>query len=140
MRAMCQCGAGRPVHRKASRYSMCQDINLSSVPSVGQRTGSSYSTTDWTDWTDLLVEERDQKVSGGLGGVPPWAFRHRSLLKTRLGSTLCRNSQSCLAGPSKPPQSKIAAVGSTKRLPWSHNDILRLVRGSRPLDFYFTTG
>ena len=32
-------------------------------------------------------EERDQKVSGGLGGVPPWAFRHRSLLKTRLGSS-----------------------------------------------------
>ena len=75
-------------------------------------------------------EERDQKVSGGLGGVLPWAFRHRSLLKTSLGSTLWRNSQSCLAGPSKPPESKIAAVGSTKRLPWSHNDILRLVRGS----------
>ena len=31
------------------------------------------------------MEERDQKVSVGLGGVPPWAFRHRSLLKTRLG-------------------------------------------------------
>ena len=43
--------------------------------------------TDWTDWTDSLVEEIDQKVSGGLGGVPPWAFRHRSLLKTRLGSS-----------------------------------------------------
>ena len=40
-----------------------------------------------TDWTDTLVEEIDQKVSGGLGGVPPWAFRHRSLLKTRLGSS-----------------------------------------------------
>ena len=52
MRAMCQCGAGRPVHRKASRYSMCQDINLSSVPSVGHKTGSSYSTTDRTDRTD----------------------------------------------------------------------------------------
>ena len=26
------------------------------------------------------------------------------------------------------PQNKIAAVGSTKRLPWSHNDILRLVK------------
>ena len=77
----------RPVHRKASRYSMCQDINLSSVPSVGQRIGSSYSTTDWTDRTDLLVEERDQKVSVGLGGVPPWAFRHRSLLKTSLDSS-----------------------------------------------------
>ena len=25
--------------------------------------------------------------SGGLGGVPPWAFRHRSLLKTSLGSS-----------------------------------------------------
>ena len=45
------------------------------------------STTDWTDLTDLLVEEIDQKVSVGLGGVPPWAFRHRSLLKTRLGSS-----------------------------------------------------
>ena len=33
-------GRGRPEYRKASRYSMCQDINLSSVPSVGQRTGS----------------------------------------------------------------------------------------------------
>ena len=72
---MCQCGVGgKPVHRKASRYSMCQYINLTSVPSVGQSTGSSYSTTDRTD---SLVEERDQKVSGGLGGVPPWAFRHR---------------------------------------------------------------
>ena len=70
--------------------------------------------TDKTDRTDLLVEEIDQKVSGGLGGVPPWAFRHRSLLKTSLGSTLWRNSQSCLAGPSKPPENKIAAVGSTK--------------------------
>ena len=64
----------------------------------------------------------------GLGGVSPWAFRHRSLLKTRLGSTLWRNSQSCLAGPSNPPENKMAAVGSTKRLPWSHNDILRLVK------------
>ena len=44
-------------------------------------------TTDRTDRTDLLVEERDQKVSVGLGGVPPWAFRHRSLLKTSLGSS-----------------------------------------------------
>ena len=35
------------------------------------------STTDRTDRTDSLVEERDQKVSVGLGGVPPWAFRHR---------------------------------------------------------------
>ena len=32
-------------------------------------------------------EERDQKVSVGLGGVPPWAFRHRTLLKTSLGSS-----------------------------------------------------
>ena len=78
---------GRPVHRKASRYSMCQDIKLSSVPSVGQRTGSSYFTTDRTDLADLLVEERDQKVSVGLGGVSPWVFRHRSLLKTSLGSS-----------------------------------------------------
>ena len=47
-----------------------------------------FSTTDWTDWTDgTCVEDIDQKVSGGLGGVPPWAFRHRSLLKTRLGSS-----------------------------------------------------
>ena len=80
-------GWGRPVHRKASRYSMCQDINLSSIPSVGQRIGSSYSTTDWTDLADSLVVEIDQKVSVGLGGIPPWAFRHRSLLKTRLGSS-----------------------------------------------------
>ena len=32
-------------------------------------------------------EEKDQKVSVGLGCVPPWAFRHRSLLKTCLGSS-----------------------------------------------------
>ena len=56
---MCQCGTGRPVHRKASRYSMCQYINLSSVPSVRQRTGSSYSTTDWTDLADWLVDTDD---------------------------------------------------------------------------------
>ena len=49
--------------------------------------GNFCSTTDRTDLTDLLVEEIDQKVSGGLGGIPPWAFRHRSLLKTRLGSS-----------------------------------------------------
>ena len=66
---MCQCGVSRPVHRKASRYSMCQDINLSSVPSVRQRIGSSYSTTDRTDSTDLFVEERDQKVC-----CFPWAY------------------------------------------------------------------
>ena len=80
-------GWDRPVHHKTSRYSICQDINLSSVPSVGHKTGSSFPTTDRTDFADLLVEERDQKVSGGLGGVPPWVFRHRSLLKTRLGSS-----------------------------------------------------
>ena len=44
-----------------------------------------FSNTDRTDKS--CVEERDQKVSVGLGGVPPWAFRHRSLLKTRLGSS-----------------------------------------------------
>ena len=32
-----------------------------------------------------------------------------------------------------PPENKIAALGSTKRLRWSHNDILRLVRGSAPI-------
>ena len=62
-------GWGRPVQFNASRYSMCQDINLSSVPSVGQRTGSSYFTTDRTDLADLLVEERDQKVC-----CFPWAY------------------------------------------------------------------
>ena len=35
----------------------------------------------------LWWEEIDQKVSGGLGGVPPWDFRHRTLLKTSLGSS-----------------------------------------------------
>ena len=80
-------GWRRPVQFNASRYSMCQDINLSSVPSVRQRIGSSYSTTDRTDTADSPVEEIDQKVSVGLGGVSPWAFRHRSLLKTCLGSS-----------------------------------------------------
>ena len=55
--------------------------------------------------------------------------------------------QACLTEPPHPsglpladgmPQSKIAAVGNTKRLPWSRNDYPRLVRGSRPLDFCFT--
>ena len=68
----------------------------------------------------------------GLGGVPPWAFRHRSLLKTRLGSSPMPQSPVLPAGPSKPPENKIAAVGSKKRLPWSHNDILRLVERLRP--------
>ena len=95
-------------------YSMCQDINLSSVPSVGQRTGSSYSTTDRTDLADSLVVEIDQKVSVVLGGVPPWAFRHRSLLKTRLGSSPMPQLPVLPAGPSKPPENKIAAVGSKK--------------------------
>ena len=73
-------------------------------------------------------EEIDQKVSGGLGCVPPWAFRHRSLLKTRLGSSPTLQLPVLPAGPSKPPVNKIAADGSKKRLPWSHNNILRLVR------------
>ena len=34
-----------------------------------------------------------------------------------LAAALCRNSQSCLAGPSKPPENKIAAFGSTKQAP-----------------------
>ena len=105
---------------------------------VRRRMGSIFFYHGSNGWDGFSSGGIDQKVSVGLGGVPPWAFRHRSLLKTSLGSTLCRNSQSCHAGPSKPPKNKIAAVGSTKRLPWSHNDILRLVRGSRPLDFYFT--
>ena len=71
-------------------------------------------TTDRTDRTDSLVEERDQKVSVGLGGVPPWAFRHRSLLKTRLGSSPMPQHPVLPAGPSKPPENKIAAVGSKK--------------------------
>ena len=117
--------SGLCVHRKAiNKDKPSLPLEVSALPRIGRI---------------CLWEERDQKVSVGLGGVSPWVFRHRSLLKTSLGSTLWRNSQSCLAGPSKPPESKIAAVGSTKRLPWSHNDILRLVRGSRPLDFCFTT-
>ena len=70
------------------------------------------------------MEERDQKVSVGLGGVPPWAFRHRPLLKTSLGSSPMPQLPVLPAGPSKPPENKIAAVGSKKRLPWSHNNIL----------------
>ena len=65
-------GRSRPVHRKASRYSMCQDINLSSVPSVGQRIGSTYSTTDWTDLADLLL--------GGNRSKSFWGLRRRSAL------------------------------------------------------------
>ena len=80
-------------------------------------------------------EERDQKVSVGLGGVPPWAFRHRSLLKTSLGSSPMTQLPVLPAGPSKPPENKIAAVGSTKRLRWSHNDYLRLVGSSYPLTY-----
>ena len=59
-------GWNRPEYRKASRYSMCQDINLSSVPSVGQRIGSSYSTTDWTDFADLLLGRKRSKSFCGL--------------------------------------------------------------------------
>ena len=66
---------GLCIHRKAIN----KNKHLSS--------GNFCSTTDWTDLTDLLVEEIDQKVSVGLEGIPPWAFRHRSLLKTRLGSS-----------------------------------------------------
>ena len=70
------------------------------------------------DRTDSLVEEeRDQKVSVGLGGVPPWAFRHRSLLKTSLGSSPMPQLPVLPAGPSKPPENKIAAVGSKKKAP-----------------------
>ena len=35
---------------------MCQDINLTSVPSVGHKTGSSFSTTDQTDRMDQLAD------------------------------------------------------------------------------------
>ena len=133
-------GRSRPVHRKASRYSMCQDINLSSVPSVGQRTGSSYSTTDRTDLADSLAEEIDQKVSVVLGGVPPWEFRHRSLLKTRLDSSPmpqlpvlpCRTFQAPRKQNSCRWQYKKAPL-EPQRYPSPGE------RGSRPLDFYFTT-
>ena len=63
-------GGGRPVHRKASRYSMCQDINLSSVPSVRQRAGSSYSTTDRTDLADSLLGGNRSKSFCGLRRHP----------------------------------------------------------------------
>ena len=114
-------GRGRLAHRKASRYCMCQDINLTSVPSVGQRIGSSFSTTDRTDLADLLVEERDQKVSVGLGGVSPWAFRHRSLFKTSLGSSPmpqfpvlpCRTFQASRKQNSCRWQYKIGSPGAT---------------------------
>ena len=59
-------GWGRPLHHKASMYSMCQDINLTSVPSVGQRTGSSYSTTDKTDLADWLLGRKRSKSFCGL--------------------------------------------------------------------------
>ena len=44
------------------------------------------STTDRTDLADLLVEEIDQKVSGGLEGPArqDWELRHRAAAKTRL--------------------------------------------------------
>ena len=71
-------------------------------------------TTDRTDLADSLVVEIDQKVSVVLGGVPPWVFRHRLCSRRVLAAALWRNSQSCHAGPSKPPENKIAAVGSTK--------------------------
>ena len=133
-------GWGRPVHRKASRYSMCQDINLTSVPSVGHKTGSSFSTTDRTDRTDLLVEERDQKVSGGLGGVPPWVFRHRSLLKTSLGSSPMPQLPVLPYRTFQAPRKQNSCHWQYKKAPM---EPLRYPspgeRGSRPLDFYSTT-
>ena len=65
-------------------YRISLSEGVASVMSSRQRIGY-YSFT--TDLTDLLVEEIDQKVSVVLGGAPPWAFRHRSLLKTSLGSS-----------------------------------------------------
>ena len=76
----------------------------------------------------LWWKEIDQKVSVGLGGVSPWAFRHRTLLKTSLGSSPKTQLPVLPAGPSKPTENKMAALGSTKRLLWSHNDYLRLVK------------
>ena len=128
MRAMCQCG-DRQVHRKASRYSMCQYINLSSVPSVGQRIGSLF-TTDRTDLADLLVEERDQKVSVGLGGIPPWAFRHRLCSRRVLAAPYGATPSPALQDLLSPHKAKWLQLAVQNRLPWSHNDILRLVRGT----------
>ena len=65
---------GTCIHRKA--------INKDKHPSCGFLF---YHGLD--GFSGFAVEERDQKVSVGLGGVPPWAFRHRSLLKTCLGSS-----------------------------------------------------
>ena len=62
-------------------------FSLSFPTSPSSNPPSFFSTTDRPDRTDSLVEEIDQKVSEGLGGVTPWAFRHRSLLKTSLGSS-----------------------------------------------------
>ena len=50
-----------------------------------------------------------------------------------MAAALWRNTQSCLTGPSKPSENKIAALGSTKRLRWSHYDYLCLVRRLRSL-------
>ena len=52
-------------------YRISLSEGVASVVSSRQRSGYYSFTTDWTDWTDLLVEEIDQKVSVGLGGVPP---------------------------------------------------------------------
>ena len=102
--------SGSCIHRKA--------INMNK-PSLSP--GSFYSTTDRTDLADSLLEERDQKVSVGLGGVLPWAFRHRSLLKTRLGSSAmlqfpvlpCRTFQASRKQNSCRWQYKIGSPGAT---------------------------
>ena len=121
-------GWGRPVHRKASRYSMCQDINLSYVPSVGHKTGSFFSPR-----------------IGRIGRIRYWRKEIKKfvafpgLTPLQPGGDVHPCKQACLTEPPHPsglpvadgkPQSKIAAVGNTKRLPWSHNDYPRLVRGS----------
>ena len=62
---------GSCIHRKAiNKDKPSCPLEVSVLPRIGRI---------------RLREERDQKVSVGLGGIPPWAFRHRSLFKTSLG-------------------------------------------------------
>ena len=85
-------------------------------------------------------EEKDQKVSVGLGGIPPWVFRHRSLLKTSLGSSPMPQLPVLPYRTFQAPRKQNSCRWQYKKAPLEPQRYPSPgERGSRPLDSYFTT-
>ena len=95
------------------------------------RIAFSSFTTDFTDRTDSVLWEKEEIKKfvpfPGLTPLQPDAYAQTSK-RAPLSDSPHPSGLPCWQTGNH--QNKIAALGSTKRLPWSHNDILCLVRGS----------